>query len=196
MKKSHPSFDARGRSRDWRRVVLLGFMASGKTEVARALAQRLGWKHVDLDLEIERATGATVAEIFDRDGESAFRSLEAEHTPRALAAERTVLSPGGGWITNPGLFDALPPDTLTVWLKVSPAVVLNRLDRSEGGSVRPLLTEGDPESRVTELLASREALYARATVCIDTDHRSVAEIVTEVEEIIRAGRPAPLENET
>ena len=97
-----------------RRVVLVGFMASGKTEVGRILAERLGWAHVDLDRLIEERAGRRVAEIFAADGEAAFRRLEAEATVEVAARERLVISPGGGWITNPMLLDALGPGTLSV----------------------------------------------------------------------------------
>src|SRR5690606_13328733 len=63
-------------TRPYRRVVLLGFMASGKTEVGRSLAHRLGWRHIDLDTEIERREGATIQEIFASRGEASFRAPE------------------------------------------------------------------------------------------------------------------------
>ena len=167
----------------WRRIVLLGFMTSGKTEVGSALAARLGWQHVDLDREIELATGQTVEQIFAAGGESAFRALEIEHTARFIASNEVVISPGGGWITNPGLFDRLPPDTLTVWLKVSPAEILRRL-RGARQPVRPLLLAPDPLARINQLLSEREPLYSRAMHAIETDGHSVAEIVGELDSMV------------
>ncbi|MQA89898.1 MAG: shikimate kinase [Gemmatimonas sp.] len=160
-------------------------MTSGKTQVGRTLARRLRWRHVDLDREIERRTGQRISEIFAAQGEAAFRSLEVQASGIFLSGDRIVVSPGGGWITNPGVFESLPPETLTVWLKVSPAEVLRRLARSQARSVRPLLRQPDP-ARVEELLAVREALYARAAIELDTDHRSVTDVVTELFERIRA----------
>jgi shikimate kinase len=170
-------------------------MASGKTTVGRELAERLGWEHVDLDAEIERGTGRTIAEIFASEGEAAFRRLEKAFTPRLLERDRAVLSPGGGWITHPGLFDRLPPDTLTVWLKVSPTEVLARLSRGSDQPVRPLLQSADPASRIAELLALREPLYRRARLAIDTEGRPVAEIAREIEAVVRGSARKPSQPE-
>ena len=174
----------------FRRVVLLGFMASGKTAVGRALAARLGWAHVDLDVHIQRVEGATVEEIFADRGEAGFRALEVALTPEVLSRERTVVSPGGGWITNPGLFEGLPPDTLTVWLRASPEEVARRLAASPRQTVRPLLSGPDRDERLRRLLDARTPLYARARLTIDTDGRSVASIVDELESIIRRDDPS------
>jgi shikimate kinase len=160
-----------------RRVVLVGFMASGKTEVGRALAGRLGWTHVDLDAEIERRVGTTIAELFDRSGEAAFRAEEVRITPDVVGREGVVVSTGGGWVTNPGLLEGLPQDTLTVWLKVSPEEVLRRVGATPGAPVRPLLRVADPLQRVESLLAAREPMYARASVTVETGGRSVEEVV-------------------
>lgn len=149
------------------------------------LSHRLDWRHIDLDAEIERFAGATVEEIFATQGETAFRAMEAELTPGILAREEVVLSPGGGWITNPGLLDALPDATLTVWLRVSPEEVLRRLALAPGQPVRPLLQAEDPKARIRTLLAAREALYARATLAIDTDRRTPEAVTAEVEAFIR-----------
>ncbi len=180
----------------FRRVVLLGFMASGKSAVGRALAARLGWQHVDLDAEIERRAGRPIAEIFSTEGEAAFRTLEAELTPDFLRRDGLVFSPGGGWITNPGLLEAIPPVTLTVWLKVSPDEVVRRLTGDAGAPVRPLLQGPDPGARAATLLAEREELYTRADVHVDTDGRGVEEIAAELESIIRGVARAPAQQKS
>jgi shikimate kinase len=167
-----------------RRIVLVGFMASGKTVVGRALARRLRWRHLDLDQEIERRAGRTVAEIFQAEGEPAFRALEVEITPVVLAQEKVVISTGGGWVTNPGLFESLPPDTLTVWLSVSPEQVVRRLSRSRGQPVRPLLRVPEPGTRIRELLTLREPSYRKAQVTIRTDDHDVPAIVDALERIL------------
>lgn len=166
-------------------------MGSGKTVVGRRLASHLRWKHVDLDREIERRSGKRVAEIFSTEGEAAFRALEVEVTPRFTALEQVVLSPGGGWITNPGLFESLPPGTLSVWLKVSPQEVVRRLTNSFSAASRPLLQGADPFARAEALLTQREPLYRRADLMIETESRGVEEIVQELTHIIRSGGDAP-----
>jgi shikimate kinase len=179
------------------RVVLIGFMASGKTRVGMELANRLGWRHVDLDSEIEDLTGHSVAELFATRGEAAFRAIEHQITPRAVRQSGTVISTGGGWVTNPGLFERLPPATLTVYLRVSPDEVLRRIATATDQEVRPLLSVADPASRVRELLSAREPLYQRAQLTIDTDHRSPSDIADELHGIVQGGpraRPPPEQN--
>lgn len=173
------------------RVLLWGFMASGKTAVGRALAGRLQWKHVDLDDEIVRRAGKPIARIFREDGERAFRALEAEATGDVLTSPRTVLSPGGGWVTNAGVVDLIPAHTLTVWLQVSPDTVLERLHEDPDGPERPLLSTRDPSARIRQLLVEREPAYALAAHSIPTDDRSVESIVDELVELVRPGLSPP-----
>jgi shikimate kinase len=167
------------------RVLLWGFMASGKTAVGAALAARLGWTHLDLDDEIVRRAGKSIARIFREDGEAAFRALETAVSRKLLGRTRTVFSPGGGWVTNPGLQEAIPENTLSVWLRVSPETVLERLLADTGGPERPLLSTPDPQLHIRRLLAERQPAYSRAALTIPTDDRSVESIVAEIEAIVR-----------
>jgi shikimate kinase len=160
-------------------------MGAGKSVVGRSLARRLRWRYIDLDREIERHTGRTITEIFGTEGEPAFRKLEVDLTPGFLSRTNIVFSPGGGWITNPGLLHSLPPGTLTVWLKVSPAEVLRRLSRSAAREVRPLLQSPDPAATVRDLIEKREPLYRQADLIIDTDGLSVSDTVTRLEQILQ-----------
>lgn len=175
------------------RVVLLGFMASGKTQIGKRLARALGWRHVDLDEEIEMHAGRAIAKIFATDGEGAFRSLERSLTPAFLHARDIVFTPGGGWVTNEGIFDTIPPGTLTVWLKAHPDAIVRRATRRRNQGKRPLLDVEDPALRARELLAAREPLYAQADLHISTDNLSLNQVVTQLEMIIRgrnaAGEP-------
>jgi shikimate kinase len=162
------------------RVVVWGFMASGKSAVAAGLAERLGWEHLDLDAEIVRHAGCSIAELFRTAGEAAFRELEAEVTRTTLDRTRTVFSPGGGWITNPAHAAGLPEGTLTVWLQASPEVVLARVRADRSGIERPLLSTPDPAAAIRRLLAEREPLYRRADLAVDTDPCSLVEVVDRV----------------
>jgi shikimate kinase len=174
-----------------RRVVLWGFMASGKTAVGAALARRLAWEHLDLDAEVVRRAGCSIAELFRTRGEPEFRRLEAEATAEVVDREEVVLSPGGGWITNPDLPRLLPAGTLTVWLRVRPESVLERLRRDRSGVERPLLSAPDPGAVVRDLLAAREPLYRAADLAIETDDAPVEAIVDRLEAEVR-GRSHPV----
>ena len=148
-------------------MVLLGFMAAGKTAVGAELARRLGWTHVDLDAWIEAREGRSVARIFATDGEARFRELEAEATREVAALRGVVLSPGGGWITRPGNLEALGAGTLSVWLRVSPEEAVRRAGAAPGE--RPLLAGPDPLDAARRLLESRAPLYARAALHVNTE---------------------------
>ena len=165
------------------RIVLVGMMCSGKTAVGAALAERLGWAHVDLDREIEREAGRPVREIFAAEGEAAFRRMEADATGRIARQTRVVLSTGGGWITNPALLDALGPGTLCVWLQVSPEEAVRRSAAAPGE--RPLLAGADPLEAVRRLLAERERFYARAHLALTTDGRSVEDAARDIHASLR-----------
>jgi shikimate kinase len=167
-----------------RRVVLVGFMASGKTEVGRILAERLGWAHVDLDRLIEERAGRRVAQIFASDGEAAFRRLEARATAEVAARERLVISPGGGWITNPELLDALGPGTLSVWLRVSPEEAVRRAASAPGE--RPLLAGADPLAAARRLLEARHRHYSRAALSVDTEGVTAARVADLIQKQIDA----------
>lgn len=157
-----------------RRVVLLGMMAAGKSTVGAALARRLGWRHVDLDRVVERAAGRSVAAIFAAEGEAGFRALEARATAEVAGRAGIVLSPGGGWITTPGVLESLGPGTLSVWLRVEPEEALRRAAAAPGE--RPLLAGPDPLAAVRRLLTEREPLYARAELSVRTAGRTADEL--------------------
>jgi shikimate kinase len=169
------------------RVVLLGFMAAGKTAVGAELARRLGWEHLDLDREIERRQGCSVARIFADHGETAFREMEARATAELASRGGIVLSPGGGWITGAGNLEALGDATLSVWLLVSPEEAVRRAAAAPGE--RPLLAGPDPLEAARRLLGARAPLYARAGLHVDTEGRSPREVASVIETELRARGP-------
>lgn len=165
------------------RVVLLGYMCSGKSTVGAALARRLEWSYLDFDVEIERRGGATVQEIIAAAGEEHFRELEAALTAEAAQAERLVLAPGGGWITRPEFLTALGPGTLAVWLQVSPGETVRRL-RADTID-RPFRDHPDPAAMIAQMLAERIPLYERADLNVPADARSPESIAFEIEMLVR-----------
>ena len=165
------------------RVVLLGYMTSGKSTVGQALARRLEWSFLDFDVEIERRDGRTVPDLIAQEGERHFRGLEAALTDELAGRPYLVLAPGGGWITRPEQLTALGPGTLAAWLRVSPEETARRL-RSDT-IARPFRELDDPVPRIAEMLAQREPLYRLADVSIPTDGRSPESIAFELETIVR-----------
>jgi shikimate kinase len=172
-----------GRALPIERVVLLGYMCSGKSTVGESLARRLDWRFLDFDVEIERREGAPVGAIIDSRGEEYFRGAEAALTQEVAAEPRLVLAPGGGWITSPQLLEAIRPGTLAAWLQVSPPETVRRL---KSDSIdRPFRELPDPVGRVAEMLREREPLYRLADLMIPTDGRRVEEIAFELEQLVR-----------
>lgn len=171
------------------RVVLLGYMTSGKSTVGAALARRLEWSFLDFDVEIERRDGRPVPVIVADEGEGHFREMEAALTAEAAPMTRIVLAPGGGWITRPDLLASLGPGTLAAWLRVSPEETARRLHADT--IARPFRDLADPVPRIAEMLMHRERLYRLADVSIHTDGRSPESIAFELETIIRMRSVSP-----
>lgn len=166
------------------RVVLIGFMAAGKTTIGRLLAERLEWEFIDLDEEIERRTGITIPEIFELHGVAEFRRLERALTEELAGLEQFVLAPGGGWVTQPDLLDLFGPETLVVWLRISPEAAVERAMRTI--THRPLLADApDPVERARLLIREREPLYRLADTCVDVEGRTIEDVTTEILELMR-----------
>jgi shikimate kinase len=156
------------------RIVLVGLPGSGKSTVGPLVAAQLGWRFVDLDDEIVRATGRPIAETFSAEGEAGFRQREREATAALAAAGPLVVAPGGGWALDSSNRAALGGITRMVYLEVSPEVAATRM----GGAakVRPLLAGGDPAHRLTELLRQRESTYLQANHTVSVDSLSPEQV--------------------
>ena len=161
-------------------------MGSGKTTTGRSLAARLGWRFTDLDSEIEKAAGRSVAKIFEDEGEAAFRKRETEALRAILvdADAHLVLALGGGTLLSEENRQLVRQHCQCVWLKALPEALSDRLAREAEG--RPLLAGQDLRTRVATLLASREATYREAAdVAVDTDGVDQEEIVKRIIENLR-----------
>lgn len=165
-------------------VVLVGFPATGKSTVGRALAGRLGWAFLDLDDLIAAGAGASVSEIFAREGEAVFRDREAAALRQALAGNaRTVIATGGGAVCRPDNLQAILERGRAVALRASLHEALRRAGTMSG---RPLLdVAADREGAARALFEARRSLYDRAPLRIETDGRSVGQIVDEIVTVLR-----------
>lgn len=144
------------------KIYLVGFMAAGKTTVARLLAARLGWRAEDIDELIEVRERLTVADVFAKYGESYFRAAEREILARlVLPLRHTVVATGGGTFMDPDNELAINLDGASVWLDVPLEAVIARLP-TDGR--RPLSAD---RAQMERLFALRQAAYARAHVRVD-----------------------------
>jgi shikimate kinase len=169
------------------RVLLIGFMGSGKTSVGRTLAERLHWRFEDFDDAIEAQEGRSVAEIFAQRGEAHFRELEARVAERLLAQRRVVLASGGGWAAAPGRLASVPPGTATFWLQVSAAESIRRSGAAAG--TRPLLARPDAEEEAIRLIAQRAPYYKDAMWAVDTERSSVEDVSARILAILAEAYP-------
>ena len=133
---------------------------------------------MDLDEEIERREGARVSAIFADRGEAYFRGLEVELTRWLRTLEPAVISPGGGWITNPGVVALLRPEGRIIYLHVPPAAALERLGASR--STRPLLERPDPLAEIGRLYERRDALYRIADQVVETEGLNLQQVTAAV----------------
>lgn len=163
-----------------RHLVLLGLPGAGKSTIGPLVAAKLGRGFVDLDREIERRAGQSVAEIFATAGEAHFRAAERALSAELLAphATPTVLSPGGGWIEDPENRERLGTHAIAVYLRVEIEVALRRM----GSSVvaRPLLAGPDPAAMLRELLARREAFYLQAQYTVNNESMTADQAASSI----------------
>ena len=152
----------------------------GKTTIGRAAARRLGRPFLDFDEEIERRSGMNVREIFRLKGEEHFRAEELALTKELSGTGGMVLSPGGGWITQPGSVELLRSAGRIIYLRASPESVARRLRKVE---TRPLLAGRDPVVALRELYAKRRALYETADVIIDTEKLARQQLIAKLVEL-------------
>jgi shikimate kinase len=156
------------------KIYLVGFMAAGKSTVARALAARLGWQVQDVDELIEARERRTVAELFARQGEPYFRSVEREILKLIVPLRHTVVATGGGTFVDAENRAAINLDGLSIWLDVPLEQVIARLP-ADGR--RPLAADRTGMERLYQM---RRAAYQQAHLRLDASHAEVPELVEQI----------------
>lgn len=161
-------------------LYLVGFMGTGKSTVARMLANRLRLHWIDSDAEIEKNEGRPISEIFADVGEVAFRRLESTFMESGHPSRGCVVSCGGGLVTIPGMIDQMKAKGVVVCLLANPATIHERTRHNRN---RPLLEVDDPEGRIEAMLQVREPFYRKAGTQILTDHRPLTDVAMHVNRI-------------
>jgi shikimate kinase len=161
-----------------RSVVLTGMMGAGKSSIGRRLAVRLNVPFVDADTEIEKAAGMSISDIFARHGEADFRSGEARVIARLLDGGPQVLATGGGAVMNAETRAAIKAKGVSVWLHADIDVLLRRINKRR--SDRPMLQTAEPAETLRALLATREPVYAKADLTVQSREAPHDAIVTEI----------------
>ena len=167
-----------------RGIYLIGFSGTGKSTVARAVAAALGWPAHDLDRAIVEAAGTTIPQIFEREGETAFRQRETEALRAVAARFPCIVATGGGAPLRDENRLLMRSTGWLVALEARPEVIHERLRRQADGSsdeaVRPLLSVADPLGRIRSLKQARQAVYALADWTVHTDRLTPDEVAAEV----------------
>jgi len=153
-------------------IALIGLRGAGKSTLGKMLAERIGWSFVELNKEIERDNGLSVAEIIALYGQEGFRRMEQAALGQLLARkELMVLATGGGIVSEPLTFDLILSSFYTIWLKAEPEEHMTRVRRQ--GDLRPMADDRSAMAELRNILLSREPLYARASATVDTAGLSV-----------------------
>ncbi|OKH85979.1 shikimate kinase [Mycobacterium sp. ST-F2] len=169
------------------KAVLVGMPGSGKSTIGRRLAKALQVPLLDTDIKIVETTGRSIPEIF-REGEPAFRKIEADVIRAALAEHDGIVSLGGGAVTTPEVRKLLAGHTV-IYLEISVAEGVRRT----AGSGRPLLAGDDPAARYRELMDKRVPLYREvATLRVNTNRRNPGAVVRHI--VHRLEQPRSDEN--
>jgi shikimate kinase len=156
------------------KVYLVGFMAAGKSTLSQALARRLGWRAEDVDALIEARERRTVAEIFAREGEPYFRSIERQVIWSLLPLRHAVVATGGGTFVDPENRAAIKADGVSVWIDVPLDVLLARIP-ADGR--RPLASD---RIQMAMLYETRRLAYQQAQLRLDASRARSEELVEQL----------------
>ncbi|MBD5633712.1 MAG: helix-turn-helix transcriptional regulator [Candidatus Eremiobacteraeota bacterium] len=174
---------AAGRERR-ERIALIGLRGAGKSTLGALLATRLERPFIELDREIEAASGASLSEIFDLYGQGGFRRLERRALKAVLGGHpRFVLATSGSIVSEPETFAELLLGCYTVWIRAEPAEHMQRVIAQ--GDLRPMADNGEAMADLERILAGRELLYRKADAEIDTAGRDVDETLDELLRLVR-----------
>jgi XRE family aerobic/anaerobic benzoate catabolism transcriptional regulator len=163
-----PNLSAQGR------IALVGLRGAGKTTLGQLVAQALSMPFVELDREIERASGMELSEIFATHGQAMYRRLERQCLETVVERfERVVIATGGSLVTEPATYDLLLSTCFVIWLSAKPDQHMNRVLAQ--GDLRPMAEGPQAMDDLKIILESRAALYAKADIEVSTSDKNEAQ---------------------
>jgi XRE family transcriptional regulator, aerobic/anaerobic benzoate catabolism transcriptional regulator len=166
------------------RIALTGLRGAGKSTLGALLSQRLHCPFIELDKQIERDTGLTLAIIFDLYGEPGYRRAERDTLERVLAKySRFVLATGGSIVSDPTTYNRLLSECFTVWLRAKPEEHMARVLKQ--GDRRPIAQSRQAMRDLRRILWSREALYRQADAVLETTGQSIKESVLSLARLVQ-----------
>jgi shikimate kinase len=173
-------------------ITLIGYRGTGKSTVARLVANRLGWSWVDADAYLEERANRTIREIFAAEGETGFRARESALLSELTGRDRTVIAAGGGVVLRPENRLAIRRSGFTVWLVATPSTIQQRLSLDPSTATRrPRLTDYDELNEIRLLLAQREPLYREcADLTVDTERQPPDQVAQGIVDAFAVREPA------
>ena len=166
-----------------RRIVLIGYRGTGKSSIGKALALQTGQSHLDTDQLIVDATGKTIPEIFNSEGEAGFREIE-QHVIARIPSGAGIISTGGGAVIRPANVQMLRMNSVIVLLTSKPEIIFKRIHKTD----RPSLTGLPPKEEIENVLEERMPTYrSAADFVLDTSTTTAREAATQILELIQSG---------
>jgi len=163
-------------------LVLVGMMGAGKTAIGKRLAAKLKIPFTDVDLEIEKAAGCSIADFFQDYGEDAFRDGERRVIKRLLSEPIGVLATGGGAFMDEGTRKEISQNGISVWLRADLETLWRRVSRRD---TRPLLRTANPKETLEKLVNERYPVYADADITVVSTDGSPEAMVGQVLDAVR-----------
>ena len=169
------------------RIALIGLRGAGKSTLGSLLAQQLGVPFIELDKQIERDSGVTLAIIFDLYGPSGYRRMERQALESILAKRpRFVLATGGSIVSDPAIYNLLLGECFTIWLRARPEEHMARVLAQ--GDRRPMAHNHQAMRDLRRILGSREALYRQADAVLETTGQTIKD---SLQALLRLAKPSP-----
>lgn len=165
-------------------IVLIGFMGSGKTTIAKLLGQKLNWQVFDIDSYIEEKEGKKIKDIFEESGESFFRELETDACRIISQKDGIIISTGGGIVTKEENILLLRRNSIIIYLNASSDILKYRLKKEREN--RPLLSKKNWEVQFDILYEKRQQLYLDAAdKNLQTDYLNPDAILVQIEKLLK-----------
>ena len=179
-------FDGPSSENRQERIALIGLRGGGKSTIGKLLGAEINVPFIELDREIERESGLELSEIFALWGQSAFRRYERRSLEAAIERHgRAVIATGGSLVTEPGSFELLLRSCLTVWVRAKPTDHMDRVIAQ--GDLRPMADNARAMDDLVSILSSREPLYAKADLTLDTTGRTPPQSVRDLMKLLEQG---------
>lgn len=158
-------------------IVLIGFMGTGKSTVGKILAKRMNRTWIDIDQRIEEQQKRKISEIFEKDGEAAFRAMEKAMVREVAIGRSLVITTGGGAVVDEENLRHLKNSGLLIALTAAPETIYQRVKKT---THRPMLKSGDLMTEIKTLLGKRAPFYAKADMTFTTDKKTATQVAIEI----------------